>query len=476
MVDDEAVNFRGRSLIVSRVSGRSTWLALACLTMFMGFVALAGPPAAQADDTVWICKPGQSDDLCAGTIDGSTLPPPGQSSQPLGYTRPDNAPIDCFYLYPTQSDQPPPNSNLDKDPPIKRVVVQQARMFSSVCNVYAPMYRQVTNTGNQVVYNPAVETAYQSAKAGFEDYLKNYNHGRGFIMIGHSQGSAHTARLIDEMVDKDANLRKRFIGAIAPGGNIDVPIGKNVGGLYDNVPACSEIGEYKCLIAFSTFTDVPGANAPFSRLDFGYWIYPEPRPDDTKYEVVCTNPAMLDGSDGAMLPLANLDYLNGVPAGAESPSPWIGAPDYYTAECKRQDGAHWLNVTKTNLPGDTRPDLGAFAGSGTNWHVPEVNLFEGNLINIARTWSGDYTTEQNRIAGLTKKMKQLKARLKKVNKRLSMAPKTRKKLLKKIRKASGKHKRVLKRKLKKVRRQATADRKRARSLKKQIAGVTRQLG
>jgi len=442
--------------------------------MFMGFVALVGPPSAQADDTVWICKPGQTDDLCAGTIDGKTLPPPGADSQPLGYTRPDKASIDCFYLYPTQSDQPTSNSNLDKDPPIRRVVVQQARMFSSVCNVYAPMYRQVTNSGNQVVYNPAVETAYQSAKAGFEDYLENYNHGRGFIMIGHSQGSAHTARLIDEMVDKDSNLRKRFIGAIAPGANVDVPIGKNVGGMYDNVPACSEIGEYKCLIAFSTFTDVPGETAPFSRLDFGYWVYPEPRPDDTKYEVVCTNPAMLDGSNGAMLPLANLDYLNGVPAGAESASPWIGAPDYYTAECKRQDGAHWLNVTKTNLPGETRPDLGAFAGSGTNWHVPEVNLFEGNLLNIAQTWSGDYTTEQTRIARLTSKLKQLNGKLKQVRKRLSTTPATTKKLAKKIRNASGKHKLVLKRRLKKVKRQAAADRRRVRSLKRRIAVLKKQ--
>ena len=77
-------------------------------------------------------------------------------------------------------------------------------------------------------------------------------------MLGHSQGSAHTGRLIDEMVDTNAELRKRFVGAIAPGANIYVPIGKNVGGMYENVPACSEVGEYGCLTAYSTFNDVPG--------------------------------------------------------------------------------------------------------------------------------------------------------------------------------------------------------------------------
>ena len=69
---------------------------------------------------------------------------PGEETQPLGYTRPEDAPIDCFYLYPTQSEQTGPNADLEKEPPIRRVVVQQARMFSTVCDVYAPMYRQVT--------------------------------------------------------------------------------------------------------------------------------------------------------------------------------------------------------------------------------------------------------------------------------------------------------------------------------------------
>ena len=45
----------------------------------------------------------------------------------------------------------------------------------------------------------------------------------------------------------------------------------------DNVPACTKVGEFGCVIAFSTYNDVPGPNAEFSRLDTGYWIYPEDR-------------------------------------------------------------------------------------------------------------------------------------------------------------------------------------------------------
>jgi Protein of unknown function (DUF3089) len=457
---------------VSRVEVSPYRLALFCLAMCVVLVAAIAPAQAAAEDTVWICKPGQADDLCAGTIDGATSPPPGQSSQPLGYTRPADAPVDCFYLYPTQSEQPGPNADLAKDPPIRRVVVQQARMFSSVCDVYAPMYRQVTLSGDQSSHNPSVETAYQSAKAAFEDFLQNHNGDRGFIMLGHSQGSAHTARLIDELVDPDPQLRKRFVGAIAPGANISVPIGQAVGGLFDNVPACTGVGQYRCVIAFSTYNDVPGPTAAFSRLDFGYWIYPEPRPNASQYEVICTNPAVLDGGNGGLLPLVNFDYLIAPPAN-ETAAPWAGQPEYYRAECKRQDGAHWLNLSKVGLEGDTRPDLAAAVASGSNYHVPEVNITEGNLLRIAQLQTGNYEAD---LAALRAKLKALKKKIAKSKKRLASYTKTVKRLSQEIQRAdAGQDRRALERQVKKLRKKAKAERKRIKALKKQLDRVVAQL-
>lgn len=460
---------------MSRISGRSAWLAVACLVMFTGLFALAVASSAKADDTTWICKPGQSDDLCAGTIDGQTIPAPGDAVEPLTYTRPSNPPIDCFYLYPTQSTQATPNSNLDKDPEIRRVVVQQARMFSSVCKVYAPMYNQVTNNGNQGYDSPEVEVAYASAKAAFQDYLKNYNKGRGFIMIGHSQGSAHTARLIDELVDPNANLRKRFAGAIAPGANIYVPKNKNVGGMYANVPACSETGQLGCLIAYSTYKGDPGASPFFSSLSSGYWIYPEARPDPDKYEVVCTNPALLDGGNGNLLPLVNFDYLFSVPP-SEGTAPWRSQPDYYNVSCERSATSHWLNLSLVGLPGDSRTDLGALVASGNNYHVPEVNLAEGNLLTIAGNWATGYQAEQARIARLEKKVKSLKGQLKKARKRLVADVKAAKKLGRKARKASGARKRLLLRKAKKAGKGAASERRKIKSLQRQIRNLQKQIG
>lgn len=428
--------------------------------------------AQAGEDTVWICKPGQADDLCGAptTIDGRTLPPPGEETQPLGYTRPEDAPIDCFYLYPTQSEQTGPNADLEKDPPIRRAVVQQARMFSTVCDVYAPMYRQVTLNGDQSSYNPSVESAYQSARGAFEDFLENHNGNRGFMMVGHSQGSAHAARLIDERVDDDSRLRKRFVGAIVPGANIAVPIGEAIGGLFDDVPACTEVGQFGCVIAYSTFNAVPGPNAPFSRVDAGYWIYPQPRFAADEFEVICTNPALLDGGDGVLEPLVNFDYLLGVPASGETAAPWRGQPDYYRAECMRQDGSHWLNLSKVGLEGDTRPDLGAAVAEGSNYHVPELNLAEGNLLEIAQLQTDGFVARQEaKLDSLQIKLKRAKKRLAAYRDRIEV-------LMGKLDHAEDPGRRQdLKRSLDGVRERAQAERKLIRSLKRRIAKLQEDL-
>lgn len=477
---------------MSRVNVFWRFVALVAISVGFGAAFFAGSAGAgfatTPGETVWLCKPGDADDLCAGTIDGTVDPPPGQSATPLTYTRPDDAPIDCFYLYPTQSEQGTPNSNLDKDPPIRRVAVQQARMFSSVCDVYAPMYRQVTYSGSQASHNDEVETAYQSALAGWKDYLKNYNDGRGFILLGHSQGSAHTARLIDEEIDGNPELRDRMVGAFAPGANINVPVGELVGGMYQHVPACSETGEFGCLVAFSTYKGYPGDAAQFSRLDTGYWIYDLPRPDADQQEVVCVNPARLDGGNGGLEPLVNFDYLFAPPAGPETAAPWSAQPDYYSAECMRQNGAHWLNLSTLDLPGDTRLDLGSLVASGNNYHVPEVNLTEGNLLRVAQLQSDNYVAREALRADLGA----AEAKLPKKQRQLKKAKKQRRKLGKRVKragkkckaakrtghraKAKCKAKRKLRGKKAKANRRVKKTSGQVKSLKKRIRKLDRQIG
>lgn len=424
-----------------------------------GLALFAGP--ASAEETVWICKPGQVDDLCAGSISTTA------AGVPIGFTRPEDPPVDCFYVYPTVSEQDTPNTDLAKDPEVKRVVVQQARMFSRVCDVYAPMYRQETSPG---IYTESTEVAYQSALSAWNDYLANDNDGRGVILIGHSQGSATLGRLIDEEIDPDPALREKLVGAILPGANIYVPKNELVGGMYENVPACSEVGEFGCLVAYSMFNGTPADNPPFGDVGSGYWAYKIPRPDRASSEVVCVNPAQLSG-ESFLTPLINMDYLLAPPPGGVESGFWTGYPDAVSASCDRQGTKHWLNVQFNGVPDPFITSVIPLIASGNNWHVPEVNVAEENLVRIAGLQSGSYLAAE-RAAVVQKRSavrKQLKS-AKKKSKKLSKRARKAKKLCGKKGKACSKAKQ-LKKRSKKAKRKVSSLKKRERALTGEIKSL-----
>jgi hypothetical protein len=187
---------------------------------------------------------------------------------------------------------------------------------------------------------------------------------------------------------------------------------------------------------------------------------------------MCTNPAKLDGGNGVLDPLYNLDYLTSTPD-EETAAPWRGAPDYYKVQCRRQGGAHWLHLSKVNLPGETRPDIGSFVASGSNYHVPELNLAEGNLLTIARLQARSFAAEQ---ASLRKRLRSLNAKVRKAQRHRAGDLAAAKRLSSRLRTAEGAElRRELRQSLKERRRHAAVDGARIRSLKKQISAVQLQL-
>ena len=106
---------------------------------------------------------------------------------------------DCFYVYPTVSKQSGVVANLHIDPSEMAVARIQASRFSEVCKVYAPIYPQLTlhalsDPGAITVSD--LNAAYASVQTAWEDYLAHYNRGRGFILIGHSQGASMLIKLL----------------------------------------------------------------------------------------------------------------------------------------------------------------------------------------------------------------------------------------------------------------------------------------
>jgi hypothetical protein len=384
-------------------STKAIRIILATVATALGLAFFAGP--ASAEPTVWLCKPGQADNPCTGTLAGvANLPPdsnveplPPYTTVPLDYSAADRPPVDCFYLYPTQSDQTTSNADLSKDAPIRGVAINQARMFSRICDVYAPMYRQYT-FNPPAISDEVRDIAYNSALGAWRDYMQNYNNGRGVVIIGHSQGSSHMGRLIAEEIDPNPVLRKQLISAIIPGANVYVPKGEVVGGQFQNIPACESGDQIGCVIAYSMFDQQPNENSSYGWMDTGYWINPSPRPDKDQYEVLCVNPAELSGDAGVLSPLANLNAFLGL---AEGKSPWLAMPQFYRAECRSAEETkgevNWLNVEDITIPGDTRTDLTALPGikgSGGNLHIADVNLALDNLVRVAASQSRAYVAAE----------------------------------------------------------------------------------
>jgi hypothetical protein len=345
---------------------------------------LAGPAAAK---TVWLCDPATASDPCRGSLDATRLSPDGtQKREHRANAK--NAPIDCFYVYPTVSDQRTINATRQIDPAQRAIALQQASRFSERCRVWAPMYRQLTLLGiaGATKVTPAARArAYGDVRGAWRDYLAHHNHGRGFVLLGHSQGSFVLRKLIAEEIDKRPAVRRRLVSALLLGGNVTVRKGKDSGGDFRNVPACRSATQIGCVIAYSTYGETPPANSLFGRVANG------------RLQVLCTNPADLAGGTGTLKPyLATTPFpgtlgigiqilLGGVQL-PQVPTAWLAPTAGYTARCSTAGGASVLRVTPLDGAVQLHPSPDATWGL----HLADVNLPLGNLTEIVGKQAAAY--------------------------------------------------------------------------------------
>jgi len=292
--------------------------------------------------------------------------------------------IDCFYVYPTVSNQPTPNANLKIDPAEIGVAIAQASRFSQVCNVYAPMYRQVTVFGLAVLRDKVNRTIpYADVVKAWNDYLTRYNNGRGVVLIGHSQGAFLLEQLIANQIEKNESVRRRLVSAILLGGNVTVKDGSDVGGTFQKVPACHSDHDLGCVLAYSSFDNPPPPITLFGRTR------------SAGQHVLCTNPAALGGGSAtldAYFPSRRLGGPINFTLKPLAPTPWLHYPEGLTGECKSVTGAHWLQVDDSR----TQPNRLVLRDSlGPTWglHIYDVNLTLGNLVDVARSQAAAYAAQ-----------------------------------------------------------------------------------
>jgi len=353
----------------------------------------AGPRSATSR-TVWLCRPGLPDDPCTSSLTATVIGRGGKTSvepaSPAG--RP---PIDCFYVYPTVSGERTVNANLTIDFRERAIAITQASRFSQVCRVYAPVYRQITLAALERPgrVSPAdALLAYRSVLSAFDAYLAHYNHGRGIVFIGHSQGAFILTRLLREQVDRVPAVRRRLVSALLLGGNVTVAKGSGVGGDFAHIPACSSSHQVGCVVAYSSFASKPSKQSQFGRTtsDAGLRLL-EPHKPSSRLRIMCVNPAAPAGGVGALDPYIPSLVLAFLPGGTPAiPStPWLSFPGEYTARCESSGKATWLQVARVGSSGRwpaltkvTDPELGL--------HIIDVNIALGNLVRLVRDQAAAY--------------------------------------------------------------------------------------
>jgi hypothetical protein len=368
--------------------------ALGATAVFAADAPAALPKNDYADPANWLCLPGRADDACGKADEEATIVLANGTMIHQAFAPDPNAPIDCFYVYPTVSFDRSILSDMNPGQEEIGVVRAQFARFGGRCKTYAPMYRQFTLTALAARQAGKPMQGAVDPKQNVNDvtdawnfYLKNYNHGRGVVLIGHSQGSGVLTQLIKSEIDGKP-VQKLLISAILMGTRLAVPKnGSGIGGDFKHIPLCKSPTQLQCAIAYASFRDTvpPPPDAFFGKVQ------------DPKMKAACVNPAALGGGSGA----ASSYFGNGGTFGGANftsewvkgqtiATPFVSTPGLVTAECKETDaGATYLAVTVHSNPDDIR--VGDMGGDikingqvSAQWglHLLDHALFMGTLQEI----------------------------------------------------------------------------------------------
>jgi hypothetical protein len=359
------------------VPSHALWAGAIAGATSAALLVLATPaPAA----TTWLCRPGLADNPCTGDLSTTVRSASGPAR--VQHLRPARRPaVDCFYVYPTVTEQQGLNATLAVEPQETGVAGFQASQFSRACRIYAPMYRQMTGTGLTAALNDPrpFQIAYSGVRAAWREYLRRFNRGRGIVLIGHSQGTMMLTTLVRREIDPSARERRRIVSALLLGGNVRVRAGSDVGGDFRHVPRLPRRRAGRLRRGLLDLRPHP-AGEPGVRPGGQQPVAHHPRPAGDGLAVLCTNPAALRG--GAA-PLTTI-------AGGGGNTPWATYPGLYTGRCRSEGGTTWLDVDVS--PTDPRAPLRfpASANPARGLHLFDVNIALGDLLGLvrrqARSW------------------------------------------------------------------------------------------
>ena len=364
-------------------------------------VTAAPPPTDYSNPQVWLCRPGRPD-ACDVDLSTTVIGRDGRATVERASLDPD-APVDCFYVYPTVSTDTTTNSDLVPNETERNVVRLQLARFGTKCRLFAPMYRQLTlaamgrSNAAGIASPDFLGVGYQDVRAAWRYYLAHDNGNRGVVLIGHSQGSAILIELIRREIE-GTSAQARIVSALligAPGGVL-VPRGRDVGGTFAHLPLCRVATQAGCAVVYSSFRSTA---PPTAATRFGM------SPDSTLV-ATCTNPAALGGGEAALDGYFDANGETALPMGpAEAwtvggqpiATPMVRVAGLLKAQCKSNKFATYLEVSVERGPDSPASrDIQGDLAEGLGLHLVDMEVAMGNLIDLVGQQSRSYLDKTRR--------------------------------------------------------------------------------
>lgn len=332
----------------------------------------------------WLCRPDKTDNPCRINLDAAIL---SDASMPLIEQAlvPEAPPVDCFYVYPTVSGQAGYFSDLAVEQVHRDIAAGQVARFSTLCNVYTPVYRQLTLAGLSWSSRNGFsrdDRNWRDVRAAFQHYLAHDNHGRGIVFIGHSQGARMVTALIKEFVEAKP-LQKQLVAAVLAGNGDDMfgaggvmtvsPRGRTIGGTFDSVPMCRLPGQSGCIVAWSTYDlSYEGPRA------FG-------NHDKAGHVAACVSPADIGSGAGNAIAYIHRSVR---PALAvltmDGQAPFVKIDQLMAVTCVIDSAGHVLrlSVREGSHAERLRAFLAPYSEGPVNMHMLDLALVQGNVLGV----------------------------------------------------------------------------------------------
>lgn len=282
---------------------------------------------------------------------------------PAGYKPAANPPAAVFFIHPTSYlDRGHWNAPLDDAAANDRAALflrGQASAFNEVGAIWAPRYRQATFGAfltSRADAQKSLDFAYRDVSAAFDRFLAEVGPDRPIILAGHSQGSLHLVRLLNEKV-RGTPLAKRIVAAYVVGW----PVSRIADLPALGLPECTRADQTGCILSWQSFAEPADPALITDAFDATPGLNGQPRRGTA---LVCTNP--LTGTANASAPAsANLGTL----FPSRDLTTAVIRPGEVGAQC---EGRGFLSI-------GAAIDLGPYVLPGNNYHVFDYSLFWVNV-------------------------------------------------------------------------------------------------